>query len=145
MKKIIKLTERDLEKIVKQVIIESENQVFKYRDVPPNNLRKLEKELINNGIDAKISGLMNDFIEVRKPGEDLQITVNSDGRYVIQPRRARSKDDQVLFVSVPKHNGTFEDNLEVGIRSVLSFFKFANKKGEGRMPEGGRFMHKKFD
>jgi hypothetical protein len=44
MKKIIKLTERDLEKIVKQVIIESENQVVKYRDVPPNNLRKLENK-----------------------------------------------------------------------------------------------------
>lgn len=145
MEKIIKLTERDLQKIVKRVIEESENQVVKYTDVPPNNLRELEKNLIENGIDAKLSGLMYDFIVVRKPGEDLQITVNEEGRYVIQPRRARSKDDRVMFVSVPKHNGTFKDNLEVGIRSVLSFFKFANKKEEGRMPEGGRFMHKKFD
>lgn len=145
MKKIIKLTERDLQKIVNRVIRESENRVQNFRDMPSNNLQKLEKELIKNGIDAKLSGLMYDFILVKRTGEDLQIVVNPEGRYVIQPRSAISMDDKVLFVSVPKYKGDFKDNLEVGINSVLSFFRFANKSKDEKMPDGGRFMHKKFD
>lgn len=126
MKKIIRLTESDLTRIVRRVI--KENKIFK--DMPKNPLRKLEREIEKiEKVKSKLSGINLDFIRVETPDEELQVTINKKGQYIIQPRSARNEDDKVLLKTAESYSGSFEDNLERGIDRVISFFKRrVNKK-----------------
>jgi hypothetical protein len=126
MKKIIRLTESDLTRIVRRVI--QENKIFK--DMPKNPLRKLEREIEKiEKVKSKLSGINLDFIKVETPDEELQVTINKKGQYIVQPRSARNEDDKVLLKTAESYSGSFEDNLERGIDRVISFFKRrVNKK-----------------
>jgi hypothetical protein len=126
MKKIIRLTESDLTRIVRRVI--QENKISK--DMPKNPLRKLEKEIEKiEKVKSKLSGINLDFIRVETPDEELQVTINKKGQYIVQPRSARNEDDKVLLKTTESYSGSFEDNLERGIDRVISFFKRrVNKK-----------------
>jgi len=143
MKKIIRLTERDLTRIVKRVIQEDKEKFKTYygNDMPKNPLRKLEREISKAGYDSKLSGINYDFIKISLPNEeDLQVTVNDKGQYIVQPRSARNEDDKVLLKTVKRFNGSFEDNLESGINHVISFLRRRDDKKDG-FPEEYRPSH----
>jgi hypothetical protein len=120
------LNEMDIRRIVRRVI--KENKIFK--DMPKNPLRKLEREIEKiEKVKSKLSGINLDFIRVETPDEELQVTINKKGQYIIQPRSARNEDDKVLLKTAESYSGSFEDNLERGIDRVISFFKRrVNKK-----------------
>ena len=143
MKKIIRLTERDLTRIVKRVIQEDKEKFKTYygNDMPKNPLRKLEKEISKAGYDSKLSGINLDFIKISLPNEeDLQVTVNDKGQYIVQPRSARNEEDRVLLKTAQRYSGVFEDTLEAGIDHVISFLNRKTKKKDG-FPEEDRPSH----
>ena len=118
MKKIIRLTERDLTRIVKLVLKEDIEKHKRYlgNDMPKNPLKDLEKKISKEGYDSKISGINLDFIKISLPNEeDLQVTVNDNGQYIVQPRSARNEDDRVLLKTPQSYSESFEDTLESGI------------------------------
>jgi hypothetical protein len=143
MKKIIRLTESELIRVVKTIIKESPFGRSYSGDLPKNPLRKLELTLKSEGIDAKLSGINFDFITVKKPGEDLQIIVNEEGRYIIQPRSARDEEDKVLLKTPKSYSGHFEDNLDRGIDYVISFLKRSMDKKRGGFPDEYRPSHRR--
>jgi hypothetical protein len=124
MKKVVRLTESDLTRIVRRVINESLKKGEAHKNPQKNPLRKLASELKSKDIDSKLSGINLDFIVVyNNDGEDLQVTINDKGQYIIQPRSAKNKEDRVLLKTSESYSGSFEDNLERGIDRVISFFK----------------------
>jgi len=144
MKKIVRLTESDLTRIVKRVIQEDKEKFKAYygNDMPKNPLRKLEREISKKGYDSKLSGINLDFIKISLPNEeDLQVTVNDKGQYIVQPRSARNEDDRVLLKTPQRHSGSFEDTLESGIDHVISFLNRKTKKKDGGFPEEYRPSH----
>jgi len=141
MKKIIRLTESELIRVVKSIIKESPFGRRYSEDLPKNPLRKLELKLKSEGIEAKLSGINLDFITVKKPGEDLQIIINDEGRYIIQPRSARDEEDRVLLKTPKSYSGSIEDTLERGIDYVISFFKRRMDKKKGGFPDEYRPSH----
>lgn len=140
MKKIIRLTESDLTRIVRRVI--QENKI--YKDMPKNPLRKLEREIEKiEKVKSKLSGINLDFIRVETPDEELQVTINKKGQYIVQPRSARNEDDKVLLKTPESYSGKFEDNLERGIDHVISFFKRLVDKKKGGFPYEYRPSHRR--
>jgi len=100
-------------------------------DLPKkNDLRKLEGELINAGHDAKLSGIDLNFILVKTPsGKELQVVVNDEGQYVVQPRDAGTITDKVEFGPTTKSSsGEKEANLDTGIKYVVNYFDFLKKQ-----------------
>lgn len=143
MKKIIRITESDLTRIVKRVIQEDrDKKIVHSKDMPKNPLRKLERELSKRGYDSKLSGIDLDFITIKRDDEeDLQVTINDKGQYIVQPRSAKNEDDKVLLKTVKRFSGSFEDTLESGIDHVISFLKRRDKKKDGGFPEEYRPSH----
>ena len=144
MRRTNRLTERDLRRIVKRVIQEDREKSKTYygNDMPKNPLRKLEKEISKKGYDSKLSGINLDFIKISLPDEeDLQVTVNDKGQYIVQPRSARNEEDRVLLKTPQRFSGSFEDTLESGIDYVISFLNRKTKKKDGGFPEEYRPSH----
>jgi hypothetical protein len=141
MKKIIRLTESDLTRIVRRVIKENNNSFEP--DVFYFGLRKLARELQSAGYDAKHTGINMDFVTVVIPKqEDLQITLNDEGQFVVQPRSAKHRDDKVLYKSIKTYKGEFADNLESGIKDIISYFNFESKKDDWKLKPGPRPFHR---
>jgi hypothetical protein len=142
MKKIIRLTESDLTRIVKRVIQEDKSKMSHSKDMPKNPLRKLERELSKAGHNSKLSVINLDFITIKRDDEeDLQVTVNDKGQCIVQPRSAKNEKDRVLLKTTQRHSGVFEDTLESGIDHVISFLKRRDKKKDGGFPEEYRPSH----
>jgi hypothetical protein len=100
-------------------------EIGKYEgDLPKNDLRKLEGELKSAGHDAKLSGINLDFIRVITPNKgELQVVINDEGQYVVQPRSARTITDKVEFGPTTKSSsGERKDNLDTGIKYVVDYF-----------------------
>jgi hypothetical protein len=144
MKRIVRLTESDLTRIVKRVIKENNRNNNSFEpDVFYFGLRKLARELQNAGYNAKHTGINMDFITVVIPKqEDLQITLNDEGQFVVQPRSAKHRDDKVLYKSIKTYKGEFADNLESGIKDIISYFNFESKKDDWKLKPGPRPFHK---
>lgn len=116
MKKIIRLTENDLTRIVKRVINENKR----------GPLAKVADELKSKGHEAKLSGINFDFILVKKPGDDLEVTVNDEGQLILTSRTTGKK----ILTTSKGRDWSKEQNTEIGIQQVLTSLRLLDDKNK---------------
>jgi len=120
MKKIIRLTESDLTRIVKRVIREN-NRISK--DLPKNPLDLMARTLKKN--DIKYNWPLNkDWLNIEDT--DYRIYLNDDGTYKVQDNSAKHKEDKIRYTSPKfglKDKQNPERNTTDGVDNVVHWLK----------------------
>ena len=119
MKKIVRLTENDLLKMVSRIINETKHS----NEVPKNPLNLIARTLKKNDIEYSWP-LNKDWLNI--DDTDYRIYINDDGTYKVQDTNAKHKEDKIRYTSPKfghKENQTPERNSTDGVDHVVNWLK----------------------
>ena len=119
MKKIVKLTENDLLKMVNRIINETKHS----NEVPKNPLNLMARTLKKNDIEYSWP-LNKDWLNI--DDTDYRIYINDDGTYKVQDTNAKHKEDKIRYTSPKfghKENQTSERNSTDSVDHVVNWLK----------------------